>query len=108
LLDHDVPDEVERLLRYWKHDVEILRRCLPVTTPDEAIFNFAQQHQRIILTCNRNHFLALARKAFAEQRSFAGLIILVRRRTRQTECAHLLAFLRRAGESGIHGNINPA
>jgi hypothetical protein len=36
------------------------------------------------------------------------LIILIRRSTRQAECAHLLALLRKAGESGIQGNINLA
>ena len=108
ILDHDVPDEVEQLLRYWKHEPQRLRKVLPVTTPDEAIFDFAQQQKRIIISCNRNHFLKLAREAVEKQKPFAGLIILIRRRTRQSECAHLRSLLRRAGESGITGNINLA
>jgi predicted nuclease of predicted toxin-antitoxin system len=107
-LDHDVPDEVEQLLRYWKHEVQRLREVLPITALDEAVFDFAQQHQRIIISCNRNDFLQLARTAIAKGKPFAGLIILVRRRTRQAECAHLLTLLRRAGESGLTGNINLA
>jgi predicted nuclease of predicted toxin-antitoxin system len=107
-LDHDVPDEVEQLLRYWKHEVQRLREALPITALDELVFDFAQQHQRIIISCNRNDFLQLARAAIAKEKPFVGLIILVRRRTRQAECAHLLSLLRRAGESGLTGNINLA
>jgi predicted nuclease of predicted toxin-antitoxin system len=108
LLDHDVPDEAEQLLRYWKHDVRRLREVLPVTTADRVVFEFAQREQRIIISCNRNHFLELARDAVLQQQSFAGLIVLIRRRTRQSECAHLLSLLRRAGESGMSGNVNLA
>ena len=39
LLDHDVPDEVEQLLRYWKHDVQRLRKVLPIRATDEAGLN---------------------------------------------------------------------
>lgn len=107
-LDHDVPDEVVQLLRYWKHDPQRLRDVLPITTPDEKVFGFAQTQQRIIISCNRNHFLSLAREAVSNARPFAGLIILIRRRTRQAECAHLLSLLRKAGETGLTGNINLA
>jgi len=108
LLDHDVPDEVEQLLRYWQHDVRRLREVLPATAADPAIFEFAQREKRILISCNRNHFLELARQAVSKDQTFAGLIILIRRRTRQSECAHLLSFMRRAGESGVNGNINLA
>ena len=108
LLDHDVPDEVEQLLRYWKHDVRRLREVLPVTATDPIVFSRAQEEQRIIISCNRNHFLELARDAVVGNRDFSGLIILIRRRTRHSECAHLLSLLRKAGESGISRNINLA
>jgi predicted nuclease of predicted toxin-antitoxin system len=107
-LDHDVPDEVEQLLRFWKHDTQRLRDVLSVTTHDEKVFEFAQSQHRIIISCNRNHFLKLAREAFSREQPFAGLIVLVRRRTRQAECAHLLSLLRRAGETGLIGNVNLA
>jgi hypothetical protein len=108
LLDHDVPDEAGQLLRYWKHDAQLLRKALPITTPDEQVFAWAQREKRIIITCNRNHYLNLARHAVENSKPFAGLVILIRRRTRQAECAHLLSLLRQAGESGITGNINLA
>lgn len=108
LLDHDVPDEVGQLLRHWEHDAQLLRDRLPVTTADDAILRYAQQEARILISCNRNHFLKLARELSAGQEPFAGLIILVRRRTRQAECARLLSLLRRAGEGGVKGNINVA
>jgi predicted nuclease of predicted toxin-antitoxin system len=108
LLDHDVPDDVGQLLRHWRYDVQRLREGLAVTATDQAVFEFAQREQRIIISCNRNHFLNLAREAISKAGQFAGLIILIRRRTRQSECAHLLSLLRRAGESGLSGNINLA
>lgn len=108
LLDHDVPDAVAHLLRHWGHEPTRLREALAVNSTDEEVFVHAQSLRLPIISCNRNHFLALARTAVAAEpgRPFAGLIVLVRRRTRQGECARLLSLLRRAGESGIIGNIN--
>ncbi len=103
-----MPDEVEQLLRYWKHDVRRLREVLPVTAADLAVFEWAQREQRIIISCNRNHFLELARQAASKEQAFAGLVVLIRRRTRQSECAHLVSLLRRAGDSGVSGNVNLA
>jgi len=108
LLDHDVPDEVARSMAYWHYDAQCLREVLPITTTDEAIFSFAQRESRVLISCNRDHYLGLAREAISQQRPFAGLIILIRRRTRQSECSHLLSLLRRAGESGVTGNLNLA
>ena len=108
LLDHDVPDEVGQVLRHWRHDVRMVREVLAVTAADQAVFELAQRKKCILISCNRNHFLKLARAAVSGERPFAGLIVLIRRRTRQSECAHLLALLRRAGESGVTGNINLA
>ncbi len=107
-LDHDLPDEVVRLLRYWNHDIQLLREALPITASDEVAFRHAQKEERIIITCNRSHFLALARDAISTKDPFAGLIVLIRRRTRQAECAHLLTLIRRAGEEGLKANINLA
>ena len=85
-----------------------MREVLPVTAADVVAFDWAQREQRIIISCNRNHFLELARQAVSKNLPFAGLIILIRRRTRQSECAHLLSLLRRAGETGLTGNVNLA
>jgi len=62
------------LLRYWEHNVTVLRTVLPVTASDEEVFNHA---------CSQ-----------------------VRRRTRQSECAHLSVLLQRAGENGLRNNVN--
>jgi predicted nuclease of predicted toxin-antitoxin system len=102
LLDHDVPEEVAHLLRYWGHHVTLTREALEIEATDEVVFNYARQHQLVMLTCNRNDFLALAEGGAGH----AGLIILVRRRTRHIECARLLQLLIAAGEAGIAGNIN--
>jgi hypothetical protein len=110
LLDHDVPDEVAAVLKHLRHEVFLVREALSATTPDSDIFAFAQREQLLIITCNRGHFLALAQAAFEAKphQPFHGLIVLIRRRTRQSECAHVLALLRHAGESGLIGNINIA
>ena len=65
------------------------------------MLRYARMHGLLLVTCNRDDFLALA-----SEQPGAGLIVLIRRRTRQAECAHLLALLTRAGEDGLHGNIN--
>lgn len=110
LLDHDVPDEVAQVLRHLGHDVVLVRDALSATATDSEIFGHAQTDERIVITCNRGHFLALARATFSTvpPQPFHGLIILIRRRTRQAECAHVIALLRRAGETGLVGNINLA
>jgi len=55
----------------------------------------------MVITCNRQDFLELA-----GTEPETGLIILNRRRTRQSECSHLLRLLASAGETGLKGNIN--
>lgn len=107
-LDHDVPDEVGRSLRYWGYEIKHLREVLPARTSDDAIFAHAQSEGSIIVTCNRGHFLGLARQTLAQGQALCGLIILIRRGSRQAECGHLLALLRRAGEGGLKAtSISP-
>jgi hypothetical protein len=50
--------------------------------------------------------LEAARLLQREGHSVKRLIILIRRRTRQAECARLLHLIRTAGTSGIEGNTN--
>ena len=102
LLDHDVPNDAAMMLRHHGHEVVCLRHLLPATTPDADVWRRAGADARVMVSCNRAHFLALA----AATENHPGLIVLIRRRTRQAECAHLLALLRRAGESGLAGNVN--
>jgi predicted nuclease of predicted toxin-antitoxin system len=71
LLDHDVPAEIAHLLRYWEHNVTVLRTALPVTASDEEVFAHARSQGLILISCNRDHFLTLARQT----RDHPGLII---------------------------------
>ncbi len=100
-LDHDVPTEVAHVLRREGHEVAELREVLPVTAADLDAFTYASTHGLFLVTCNRDDFLALA-TAYPNP----GLIILIRRRSRQAECGNLLTLLRQAGEDGIASNIN--
>ena len=99
--DHDVPADIARVLRQEGHEVTELRAALRVDATDGEVGRFAREQELLLVTCNRDDFLALA----AEQ-SGEGLIVLIRRRTRQAECAHLLALIERSGEEGLRGNIN--
>ncbi|MFM8790213.1 MAG: hypothetical protein ACKOEI_10245, partial [Chthoniobacterales bacterium] len=62
---------------------------------------YAAGKKAIMLTCNRNDFLALAAAG-----SHSGLIVLIRRRSALYESGHLLKLLCKAGASGLEGNIN--
>lgn len=101
LLDHDVPVEVQRLLRREGHQAVRVVDCLAPRATDEEVFGLASERGWMLVTCNRGDFLSLAR-----EQTHAGLVILIRRRSRLAECAAMLQLLRRAGESGLRGNIN--
>ncbi|MGH7968347.1 MAG: DUF5615 family PIN-like protein [Limisphaerales bacterium] len=101
LLDHDVPDDVGPSLEALGHQVIKLRELLPVTTPDEEVLRLATARECLLITCNRDDFLAAASGA-----PHCGVIILIRRRSRALERAALVRLLDRAGESGLRGNIN--
>lgn len=101
LLDHDVPDDVIYSLVALGHTVLKLRDIVPVTTPDAEVLRTATERNCILITCNRDDFLALARNS-----PHAGIVILVRRRSRALERAALVQLLDNAGESGMHGNVN--
>lgn len=100
-LDHDVPVEVARVLVQEGHGVVQLREVLRRTALDAAVLEYCNNAGLILVTCNRDDFLTLVKT-----RPNPGLVVLIRRRTRQMECGHLLALLRRAGECGLRGNIN--
>jgi len=99
--DHDVADEVAQMLRYWEHEVILLRKVLPITAKDSEIFAYACEQGVLMVTCNRDDFLELS-----AGRNHPGLIVLIRRRTHQAEAAHLLRLIETAGEEGLRGNIN--
>ena len=101
LLDHDVPETIARVLVRAGHEVNLLREVLPVDANDIQVLTSATQRALVLVTCNRDDFLELAKN-----QPHAGIIIVVRRRTRAAECAALLRLLRAAGDSGILGSIN--
>lgn len=101
LLDQDVPDDVAFSLEALGHEVLKLREVAPVTTPDEAVLQLARERESVLITCNRDDFLALAADV-----QHPGIIILVRRRSRALERAALVKLLDNAAESGIRGNVN--
>jgi predicted nuclease of predicted toxin-antitoxin system len=101
LLDHDVPETVAGVLSRAGHEVILLREILSVSTSDAEVLESAVARASVLVTCNRDDFLQLARK-----HSHNGIIIVVRRRTRAAECAAIVRLLRRAGESGVLGNVN--
>lgn len=100
LLDHDVPDDLKYSLAALGQ-VALLRDVSPKTATDEQVLRLAAEREAVLVTCNRDDFLALAGQEF-----HAGLIILVRRRTRTQERAALVCLLDEAGEDGLRGNIN--
>lgn len=101
-LDHDVPADIALLLRHWGHEAKVLRDVLPNTTPDDEAFAYARARAMITITCNRDDYLVLA----ARHPEHPGLIILVRRRSRQIEISRMLVLLKNADEQGLRGNIN--
>jgi predicted nuclease of predicted toxin-antitoxin system len=103
LLDHDIPVEVAQVLRREGHQAHRLVDQLPITSSDSKVFDHAKSNSWITITCNRKDFLPLAASG-----PHPGLIILIRRRTRQSECAHLLRLVRIAAEPGLSGNVNYA
>jgi predicted nuclease of predicted toxin-antitoxin system len=101
LLDNDVPDAIARVIQQAGHEARRLRELVPANTGDAAILAFAHARRALVVTCNRDHFLALA-----QQHPHAGIVILIRRKSRVAECSNFLRLLRVAGESGLRDNIN--
>ena len=100
LLDQDVPDAIGRVAAQEGHNVTRLKEVLPPDS-DDSVLRFAHSQQSVLVSCNRNHFLALV-----ADHPHAGLIVVVRRQSRVAECSRFLRLLRNAGESGIRNNVN--
>jgi len=60
LLDQDVPDDVSFSLEALGHAVVKLREVLPVRTPDDEVLRQAAARNCLLITCNRDDFLAAA------------------------------------------------
>jgi predicted nuclease of predicted toxin-antitoxin system len=101
LLDHDAPDDLTYSLRALGHEVVLLRDVMPVRTDDTTVLRYAIERGYVIITCNREDFMAEAQNI-----EHAGIILVFRRKTRVAERAALITLLDRAGEAGIADNIN--
>lgn len=101
-LDHDVPAEIARVLVSAGYSAETLKQHLPTNATDEEVLAFAISKGMVLITCNRDDFIQLAK---VKTEPFPGLIILVRRRSRMQECACLLKLIDKAGTTGIANNI---
>lgn len=108
LCDHDVNEEVALGLRGDGHDVAVVRQALTQEAQDSDIWSFARSAGRIVITCNRDHYLALADAAHASGNAYPGLIIVKQRGREARELPRVRKLIERAGESGISGNINYA
>lgn len=101
LLDQDVPAEIGRVLARAGYEVVCERDVMTTSAADHEVFEHAVAQGLVLVTCNRDDFIRLA-----ASRRHAGLIVVIRRKTRIMECAKLLHLLKVAGEAGIAGNIN--
>lgn len=104
LLDHDVATDSARVLRNSGHDVVELRDVLRPDTLDPEVRAYSLTEGRILITCNRADFLALANTT----ERYPGVILLFRRDTHQAEASKLLALLKSAGDQGLINNNNYA
>lgn len=101
LLDQDVPDDLAQWLRHRGFGVVCLRDVLPRTAPDAEILRWSCAHGAILVTCNRDDFLALRPEGV-----HPGIVILIRRRTRQAEIAGMQRLMMGAGLQGLANNVN--
>jgi hypothetical protein len=60
LLGHDVPDDMVFSLEALGHAVVKLREGLPIRTPDDEVLREAAERDGLLITCNRDDFLAAA------------------------------------------------
>ena len=101
LLDHDVPDDAAFSLEALGHVVLKLRDVLRATAPDDEVLRLAGERDCVLVTCNRDDFLAAAGRV-----AHHGIIILIRRKSRVLERAALVRLLDSAGDVGLKDNIN--
>ena len=95
-----MPDDLSYMLRELGHTVLLLRQVLSPDSTDPEVFQFAQEHRYLLVTCNRDDFVRLA-----EQGPHHGIVVVIRRKARASERAALLRLILQAGESGLRGNI---
>lgn len=97
-----MPDDVGFSLAALNHEALKVREVLHGAATDEEVFKLAVERDFVLISCNRDDFLAIVR----ERAQHPGLIILIRRRSRALERAALIRLIDQAGESGLRGNVN--
>jgi predicted nuclease of predicted toxin-antitoxin system len=100
-LHNDTSDNLTYLLRELGHEYRLVREVLGKEASDAEILALAYERGWVVITCNRDDYLTLART-----NPHSGIIVLIRRKTRVGERAALVQLLNRAGEQGIRNNIN--
>lgn len=106
LADNDIKERVVEWMEAQGYEVVRVRSLLPASTPDDILWPLAIRERRIVLTYNRDDFLALASASIAAEEAFAGLIVLKQWQEPWLEIRKLKALLDRAGEQGLANNIN--
>ena len=96
-----MPDDLSHVLRQLGHTVVLLREVLLQTSSDPEVLAYAAANDLILVTCNRNDFIALA-----QTERHCGIIMLFRRKTRTAERAALVRLLETAREQDLANNIN--
>ena len=61
LLDQDVPDAIARIIQEAGHEASHLREHLPIESTDDHVLTSARTRGAILVTCNRDDFLTLAK-----------------------------------------------
>ena len=89
-----------KFLQQLGHEVSLLREILP-KEPILQCFQFAQENDFLLVTCNLDDFVELAK-----EKPHHGIVIVIRRETGAAEPSALFRLLERAGETGLSNSIN--
>lgn len=92
-LDEDVDPLIARLVRKRRFRAVTAGEAHLLRATDDRQLAYAAEHEMAILTHNRNHFLALARRYIEQERTHWGIIIAARRRSSHEVARRLLELL---------------
>ncbi|MDZ7706778.1 MAG: DUF5615 family PIN-like protein [Trueperaceae bacterium] len=96
LLDEDLPPKTADVGRGLGLDVVSVHELARTGLSDEHQLAFAASERRILVTCNRDDFVALTRSFYATGRPHAGIVMVSRAcpNHRPATIAHALAAWR--------------
>lgn len=78
LLDEDIPPKAAQAARGLDLDVVSVHELARMGLSDERQLEFAASERRILVTRNRDDFIALTRIFYATGRAHAGILIVTR------------------------------